>query len=290
MLQDFFKLNGQPGKITSQDDFITHFERSDSLINVEYMPDSLELGKGKNKLRDLKFINVSFSHTRIKDVIFRNCRFEDCLFIGTVFDTCEFHNCSFVNCNPYKADFVNTYIDPSVFAHTLGPKNHVNIGVGLFQQLLKDSVENRQPEFAQTAEYYFRKWKRFLMEDEHRKHIINHGSFYLKWIPNLLHDWVAGYGLKTLRFLVSSTIFLVLITLFNHWMWSNFGMRGPDSAISDRSLVKTFYYTINTITTLGYGDITPSSSIGMTITGIESLFGIVWLAILAHIIIKKVIR
>ena len=128
------------------------------------------------------------------------------------------------------------------------------------------------------------------MEYEHRKHIINHWAFYQKWILNLLHDWGAGYGLKTWRFLLSSMIFLLLMMLFNHLMWSNSGMRGPDSAISNSSLAKTFYYTISTITTLGYGDITPSSSIGMTIAGIESLFGIIWLAILANAIIKKVVR
>ncbi len=80
-----------------------------------YRSDTLRLNRPDNKVVDISSTDASFSHTTITDVEFRNCTFEDCLFIDTTFVDCEFHECTFKGCNPLRAQFVNTYIDPSVF-------------------------------------------------------------------------------------------------------------------------------------------------------------------------------
>lgn len=290
MSSDFFKLKGEFTRISTQDELATHMDRSDHLKDVLYEPPLLAPDRPKNIMSNKTFVNVSFSKTTIRGVNFRRCDFQNCLFIGTVFDHCEFHGCTFVDCNPYKARFTKTYINPAVFSKMLDPKSHSNIGIILFQQLLANSAENRQSGFAQSAEYYFRKWKRYQLEYEYRKKQISRGYFYRRWIPDRLYDLFAGYGLRTTPFLVWTVLLFSLILLVNHFLWPRFAMHGYSPGSTRSNWIVTFYYTVITISTLGYGDITPSSNFGMALAGIEALLGIVWLSILASIIIKKVVR
>ena len=50
------------------------------------------------------------------------------------------------------------------------------------------------------------------------------------------------------------------------------------------------YYTLVTLTTLGYGDITPTTGGGMIVAGLEALLGLLWFGMLTSIIVKKVFR
>ena len=109
-------------------------------------------------------------------------------------------------------------------------------------------------------------------------------------MPDKLYDLFAGYGLRTSPFIGWTLIIFVLIIFANHTLWDSFGMKSDLVGIGKPNLITTFYYTVITLSTLGYGDITPSTSLGMALAGIESILGIIWLAILASIIIKKIVR
>lgn len=290
MLENFFSLNGKPGRIDSLNELMDHLKRSDHLKDVIYAPDDLSPERPKNRFKNKSFQNVSFSKTKIKGAVFLGCTFKDCLFIGTEFESCEFHSCTFTGCNPYKASFAKTYMNPTLFARVLDPKEHSNIGVILFQRLMVNFVETKQHQFAKLAEYYFMKWKRFQLCYDYRNKKVSAATFLKKWIPDKLYDSFAGYGLRTGPFLIWTVLFFILILLANYGLWQYLGMRGDIDGIGKPNLIMTFYYTVVTISTLGYGDITPSSSLGMAVAGLEALLGIIWLAILASIIIKKVVR
>jgi hypothetical protein len=290
MLKDFFRLNGKPGKIEAQEEFFSHLEKSDHLKDVIYTPEELYIDRPKNKLRNKLFQNVSFSKTIIKNINFINCSFEDCLFIGTEFLSCEFHGCSFICCNPYQSVFKQTYLNPTHFAKILNPREHSNIGIILFQRLMANFIELKQLQFSKLSEYYFRKWKRYQLCYELRNKKITIAQFLKKWVPDKLYDLFAGYGLRTAPFIAWTLIIFLFIIFTNHILWDNFGMKSELAGISQPNLITTFYYTVITLSTLGYGDITPSTSLGMALAGIESILGIIWLAILASIIIKKIAR
>lgn len=247
-------------------------------------------GRPKNRLKSYIFENVSFSKTVIKGVFFNKCIFKDCLFIGTKFIECEFHRCQFENCNPYKVSFKDTYIDPKVFAKLLNPIEHSNIGVYFFQQLLSNSINMKQNEFANLAEYYYKLWKRYQLIYEWKKGDITFTEFIVGWLPNYIYYWIAGYGLRTSIFAVWTILMLTGIIYINHILWDKLFIFGRNGVVSNSSWIETIYFTIITISTVGYGDLTPISKFGMLMISCEVIFGIIWISVFASTVIKRIVR
>lgn len=74
---------------------------------------------------------------------------------------------------------------------------------------------------------------------------------------------------------------LYLLTIFVFgcaYSWLSVPFMKDDHEIS-LSLYHAVYFSVVTITTLGYGDITPSNNLGMFMVGIESILGIVTLGL-----------
>lgn len=288
MLRDFFKLNESWQEFTKESEFVEHFQVSNDLRNVLYKPDRLS-PRSPYRLNKITFENVSLSKTSIENVVFRDCLFFDCLFIGTVFRKCEFHNCRFKGCNPHKILFEDTYIDPLSFENLLDPYEHTNIGLHLFNQLEQNARKQEQYPFIASAAYLFKKWSRYHLNWMRRKKYIGSWKWILKWIPDYLYDLIAGYGWKIQKFLVSSIILIILITGCNHFFWQQLGMTGADSKGGSNWIVSA-YYTVVTLTTLGYGDITPTTQTGMALASFEAIIGLIWLSILASIIFRRFFR
>jgi len=287
MLIDFFHLNPEVTEIESEEELLDHFKRSDQLKNVIYRPDKLAPTRPLNRFSNYKFENVSFSKTVIKEVIFIACEFKDCLFIGTTFLKCEFHRCKFNGCNLHKIIFKDTYINPNVFAKLLDHRKHSNIGVHLFHQLNVNSLNTYQRDFAITAEFFFRKWKRYQLTYEWKNGELGFLSFFKQWLPNILYYLLAGYGLRA-KFFAKWTIILVSIVVFiNYYFWNVFTIIGKEGK---NGLIEAFYFTIITLTTVGYGDLVPASNIGMFVIGLEAILGIVWLGVFASMIIRRLVR
>ena len=290
MLNDFFRLNPGALEVATPEDFLHILRHSDSLRDILYKPKTLSPQRPHNRFENKTFTNVSFSKTDLVRLEFKKCNFIDCLFIGTFFDSCDFHACKFVGCNPYKSSFRNTYIDPECFEKMLCPNEHSNIGVGLFQQLLHNSVESRQPRFSRAAEYLFYKWKRYQLDYEYSKEKLTFLEYYKNWVPSILYDYLVGYGIRIFPLVRLTIGFLVFTTIFNHVAWPCFEMHSDTIRVENPSLTTSIYYTVITITTLGYGDLTPTSSFGMNAASFESLTGILWLGLIANTIIKRVIK
>ena len=106
----------------------------------------------------------------------------------------------------------------------------------------------------------------------------------------MLYDALAGYGIRILPFVRLTVVLLALCVIANHFAWSLYGMSGPSSPVVENSWVVSFYYTITTLTTLGLGDYTPTSNIGMVAASIQAIVGVLWLSLLASIIIKRVTK
>lgn len=290
MLKDFFKLNSDFKVVKTEDELIELLQYADSIKNILYEPETFEPKRPQNRLSHKTFTNVSFSKTNFERIEFKKCKFVDCLFIGTRFVSCEFHDCQFDGCNPYKVSFEHTYIDPKVFENKLNPKKHSNIGVRLFQQLLENSVKCQQPEYAQTARYLFNKWLRYQHAYEFLDKHIGFWEYSRKWIPSFLYDVLAGYGIRLFPFFRLTVILLFLITIANYLFWPHFGMSKAMPVDQLGSWVMSFYYSIVTMTTLGYGDITPSTTAGMFAASLEALLGLMWLSLLASIVVKRVLK
>ena len=158
----FWKLP-EDNRIDSQDEFYAHLKKSDHLKNTIYKPETLgkELPHKTTRISNKTFEYVSFSRTKFRDVIFNKCTFRNCLFIGSKIVDCEFHDCRFISTNTHKISISNSYIDPESFKHCLKRDLHQNIGVHLYQILLKNSRDSEQIEFERDAQFNFFRWKRY---------------------------------------------------------------------------------------------------------------------------------
>ena len=149
-------------KIESQSELYEQMEISDQLEDAIYLPDELKQENApRTRIKKKTFERVSFSKTHISGIIFQDCIFNQCLFIDAAIENCEFHNCRFVSSNMYKIAISQTYIDPLSFSKCLDKKKHQNIGVHLYQVLLKNSRDEDQIIFERDAQFFFQRWKRF---------------------------------------------------------------------------------------------------------------------------------
>lgn len=290
MLQDFWKLN-EPFKVLEKEsDLLDQLEISKHLQNLLFQPNRFAPPRPKNRIREKVFENVSFAKTVFDGIEFHNCSFVDCLFIGAEFVNCQFHRCKFEGVNPYKASFNNTYIDPEVFAKTLQPKSHANIGVGLFQQLYANASTTHQPRFASSAEFHFKKWERYQLRHDRKHGHLTKWQWFVRAAPNFLYQYCAGYGLRAKYFAGWTIGMLAVVVLFNYWQWDHLAVLNGQHVVTVGSPIDAFYFSMVTIATVGFGDFVPTSQFGRGVIAVQSLFGVVWLALFAATLVKKVVR
>lgn len=202
MLENFFNLNGSYKTFTTPDELLQHFKISNHLKDVLFEPPELAPELPDSRFTRITFENVSFSKTKIRNVSFSRCSFIDCLFIGTEFKDCYFSRCSFSGCNPYKATFVNTYIDPAAFdKNGLRSDKFANIGVGLYQQLYSNAINTHQRDFVDCAEFRIRVWNRHQLKYEiHEAKGSEKAKLIAEWVSDFGYFIISGYGLKPFIF------------------------------------------------------------------------------------------
>jgi hypothetical protein len=291
MLENFFKLNAADSaeRIDTQEEFLEKITQSKEITNVIFLPHELRPPRPKNVVKDKILRNISFRSTRFYDVEFRNCAFEDCLFVGSEFERCEIHSCTFKGCNFHKVRLLDTYVNPRVFIGLFDPVKHANIGVHVFQQLRANALNTHQPVFFETADWHFRRWLRYEMIDKHRRDKEPLARTSWRVFRNWAYEVFLGYGHSLQRFVGWSLAAFVVIVSFNCW-WFRSGMHVPNDLETIDGTARTIYYTLVTLTTLGYGDITPATQGGMIVAGLEALLGLIWFGMLTSIIVKKVFR
>lgn len=293
---EFWHLNG--GKsITSQEEFHALLRVSRHITNASYMPTVMNRTEDPKecRIRDVRFERVSFAKTRISGFSFRNCTFDRCLFIGAAIVDCDFHNCKFVLTNTHKLSISGTYIDPTSFRRCLNPGKHQNIGVHLYQMLLSNSRGAEQIEFERDAQFLFLRWKRFqdayeIKNWRKREGVgLFSGRFVLKclgYVRRWTWEKLFGSGLR-LRYFVATVLgTITAFTMLNYWLRCELGLELKGSSIT--TWVEALYYTVMSFTTVGYGDIVPTTHTGQLLASLQSLIGFFLLALLASMLFRKI--
>jgi hypothetical protein len=289
MLVNFWHLNGENNPTVNQQELLALIVANQIIENVTYQPGTFAPTRPQNIVRSKLFRNVSFRSTHFQNIEFRGSHFEDCLFMGATFDHCEFHECSFTGCNPYKARFTGTYINPDIFDGMLDPERHANIGVFLFQQLRFNAFATYQPDFAESADWLFRRWQRYELNYKFRVRRVSKMSYWFRWTVSHLYELVSGFGHSFTRFAITSVILFAVIVFINHTLWRDFST-GDSVVKASHHWYSAGYFTAITLTTLGYGDITPKTISGMMVAAVEALSGFFWFALLAAMLVRRFFR
>ncbi len=295
--RDFFWKLPDASKFTEQRELYEHLDRSNHLKNCIFEPDILDrqIRSRTQKIESKKFERVSFSKTEIQGIIFNKCTFLECQLIGTKFVECEFHDCKFENTNVYKVEFEKTYIDPRSFRKCLKSKLHQNIGVHLYQVLMNNSRDNEQVEFERYAHFMFLRWKRhqdfyeFKKDLKYSKSFSDFCSSFKKGFSasrRALWEKLFGSGIRLRYYILTMFVLIFCTSLLNYTFSNLFGLQIGSDPVN--SLMQAIYFTVVSLTTLGYGDITPTTDLGRLAASIQSVLGFSLFALLASMLFRKV--
>lgn len=256
------------------------------LVENVVITDPIILGK---KVNSVTFRRVSFSKKIIKECTFSKCFFEDCLFIGTTLEGCEFHSCRFLNTNPYKIKIRETYMDPKAWERSFSMDDYSNIGVHLFQQLMENAAKARQPEHALEAELLYRQWKIGQFKFDYKAGKIDRWQYAKIVIVSLFYGKLFGFGIQAKNSMITAAVSLLAILSYNACFWDKLGIRKNDLLV-EGAFDTVVYFTTVTLSTLGYGDLVPTTPWGRWSVVIEVVLGLLLTAMLINAIVKRVLR
>ncbi|WP_031485775.1 ion channel [Maridesulfovibrio frigidus] len=300
MSQDpFFRLHGECDKIKSPGEFSTVLRNGKGFHNGIYWPALWEYVKGETPpLKELHFENCSLSKTTLKGLEFVSCKFIDCRFIDTKFENCEFHGCEFHGCNFYRATMDNCYLDPKAIKG-ISKVMHPNIALRVFADLKKNAKQVENPNFQSDAEFYYKVYNRYqkrfgltIKGNQKRlsfKWIYKLFRFVFTFLVDFLWMLISGYGMRS-RYVFFSGLSLVCILTFINYRFGALIEGSSNGGDIVSKGVDSLYFSVMTITTLGYGAIAPTNPEGKLLIVSQALVGVIWLTACASVIVKKIVR
>ena len=283
MTANRFQVDGE--RIDSKAEFLRR-ENRDAWENLLYFPESFKSDTRHPIVFTGKtFSEVSFKDTDFERVRFIRCRFERCLLIGSSITDCEFIDCDFIDTNTSKLRVSRCLLDPACFEANFDLVDDTNIAIDLYHALYRNASEEHQPEYALQSLYRMKKAENAHLDSQKRRGVIGRKEYLRSKTGHVVYDFVSGYGLRTLRVLRLLLIVIVPFTLFN-LLFS--GLIFEDK--SNLSLIDSLYFTCVTITTLGFGDITPTTPFGRLFVTFQALVGFIVISIFLAAVANSAIR
>ena len=266
MAANHFTVAGD--RVDTLQDFLGK-EEDGAWRNILYYPEPFESDTRQPIVfTDKKFFEVSFRDTDIKRVRFVGCYFERCLFIGATVTDCEFINCKFIETNTSKLKIRRCLFDPLQFEDNFDFENDTNIAIDLFHSLYLNASEEHQPTHAVESLYRMKRSEYSHLISQKRRGVISYREYLAKKIGHVVSDFVSGYGLRTIRVLRLLAIVIVTFSVLNFLLRDCIFPLGLEFTFVD-----SIYFSCITITTLGFGDITPVTQFGKLFVTFQALSG-----------------
>ena len=283
MPANHFKIDG--ARIDSFENFL-RAEDSDVWKNLLYYPEHFGPDSRNHYVFQGKtFIEVSFKDSDLVKVKFIRCKFLRCLFIGAKASYCEFIDCEFENTNTLKWKISSCLIDPAQFDSNFDLVNDTNIAIDLYHSLYKCSVEEHQPEYAVESLFRMREAEFKHLNSQLKRGTLKKGEYYSKKVKSFLHREISGYGLRLGKIARFAVVIMLFFTLVN---WLLGGLIFESGKVD--GIVDSFYFTIITMTTLGFGDITPVTGVGKILVSLQAIAGFSVVSVALAGVANKAIR
>lgn len=285
MTANKFKITGSPKSVSSYADFLA-LEKEKIYKGILFYADNFN----ENilvvlKQKDITYLNISFKDTTFVNVSFVNCTFNGCLLLSSKFIKCEFINCKFINTNTKKSEFTETLIDPEYFRKNFDLKTDTNIAIDLYQALYKGLSNERQPERSRQSLYLMHRAQNAHLNSQLKRNRIGLPKFIQKKTGHLFRVMTSGYGLKLHRITFTLIAFVSIFSVINYYYRDDFFGHGVICSPLD-----SIYFTVVTLTTLGYGDIVPQTGFGKIVVAGEVMLGIVIIFLFLSSISSRVVR
>lgn len=283
MAANILKISGV--KVETFEEFM-HLEEVNAWTNLLYYADEFRSSSDKY----ITFANKSFSLISFKDTVFYKvrfirCEFESCIFMGATFNECEFIDCIFKNTNANKIKVNSCLIDPKCFDDNFDFISDTNIAVNVYQSLYKNASREYQSEHALYSLYKMKDAEYHHLSSKLNRGVITRSQYYKGRVFYYMHDFISGYGLKTFKVLRLLIIFITLLSSVNYIF--------SGSIFKDNiefTIVNSIYFTCVTITTLGYGDITPYTDVGKILVALQALLGFIVLSLFMASVINRAVK
>lgn len=267
-----------------------------TMPETSYSDYEIQIDLKRRSLKNISFTNCVFRRETFSELTLTNCTFDECSFIGCRFSDVEFHYSLIINSLFNKPRFEQTYLDPNhlKFNFSEWKKDAANINTTLFQRLESDLRDVHQEDFAERAHIQFRRYRRWQGIYRFKQNIpaLNKIAIYWHFAVDFLYDLFLLYGYGLYRALLLTVLIFYLGTLGVDHYWtelkleSNVGGLKLDGA----NMLQKAYFLVVTATTLGYGDITPRSEIGMIFVIVLLAVSIIWTATITALIVKRLVK
>jgi hypothetical protein len=296
MVDSFFDL-GKNLKQIDNNGLQAHLQQHEEIFELAFTPSGTVEATTPGdtiQFKDKTFKRMRFYEVRFVRVVFTRCVFDECLFMSAQFEDCSFHECRFMKCNTHKFKLLRTYIDPKCFLGDLfDKKKYANVGVDLFHALLKNSVDESQPEFRDLAEYHFRVWHRY-----NKTHYWQARSgrarwfdfrVYAFWIWSVFFQYLFGFGVRIRNVVFWTLVFTGVVWAINHACWGSFGV--DSSKLPAVPLwAKSAFFTVGNLTTFGTAELTSTTTTGLIAVSVQVIVGITWIALSTAMIVRRFVR
>jgi len=95
-----------------------------------------------------------------------------------------------------------------------------------------------------------------------------------------------GHGVKLRIYFRTAAWMILLFTLLNYLCRNWFGLCFSEGPIT--SLIDALYFTIISLTTVGYGDIAPTKELGKIIISLENMLGFGMFGFLISMLYRRI--
>lgn len=280
---------------------IYHFPRNeDGHLNgttfdkIKYFSDELTaMRQDRERVVSCNFNESSLSKTVISNIQFSDCMFNSCHFVNTVFENCKFQGCRFSDCNFHEVRFIDCHIDPDSIDDSIYFDGYENIATHTFQEIMNNSKSQDQNVFEMKSRVKFLYWQRQQFKAELKKLKIEsydpefdiakmrrkNNAIY----GNKFYEITSQYGTNFGRFALTILIFCMLLSIFAFFAQNFLGLDCEGTL----SFLDCFYFILISVTTLGYGDISPESWAGRIFSTILPVFGLIMFAFLTSMFTKR---